>query len=259
MILLLGGTSESGPVARMLLGMGHRVLVSTLTDLSLSLPEHERLERRAGRLGPEAMAALVRRGDVRLIVDATHPYAAEVSRTALAASEATGVLCVRLLRETAVAPAEDVTFADTHEEAARLACGDGRPVLLTVGTRNLAPYVEEAERRGGTLYARVLPTRGATEACARARIPPERRIAARGPFSVEQNRAHLRERDIGVLVTKDSGRAGGTPEKLHAARLAGCRIVVLRRPPAEGGHACHSIAELECEVRRLLDAVGENV
>ena len=55
-------------------------------------------------------------------------------------------------------------------------------------------------------------------------------IAGRGPFSVDDNRRHIRACGAGVLVTKDSGAAGGTAEKLQAARAEGCEVIVIARP-----------------------------
>ena len=89
-------------------------------------------------------------------------------------------------------------------------------------------------------------------ACLQAGIPPQHILAGRGPFSVEQNRRHIRAFGIGVLVTKDSGRAGGVPEKLQAARSEHCRVVALRRPEAAGPAAF-------TDVGRLLRAVQKAV
>ena len=218
MILLLGGTSETYPVARELSDAGHDVLVSTATDLPLSLPDSDRISRRAGPLNAETMAELVRERDIRLIVDVTHPYAAEVSRNAVSAAHATNVPYLRLERAPVIEPAEDVFFADTHARAAALACRWSEPILTTIGTRNLAPYAGEARRHGIELFSRVLPAESAVRACRQAGVDPDHQIQARGPFSVKQNRRHLREHDIGVLVTKDSGRPGGT---LHRIRYTG--------------------------------------
>jgi len=88
-----------------------------------------------------------------------------------------------------------------------------------------------SQRTGTPLVARVLPRRQSIEACLLAGIDRRRIIAARGPFSVEVNRRHIREHAVGVLVTKDSGDAGGAAAKLQAARLEGCRVVVVQRPP----------------------------
>jgi precorrin-6A/cobalt-precorrin-6A reductase len=251
-ILILGGTSETRPVARALADAGHRLLISTATNLPLELPDHGRIEQRAGGLDAEQLAELVRERNVRLIVDLTHPYAAEVTRNAVAAADATGVSYLRYDRPPAIEPAEDVLFADDHGEADRLACRPEEPVLLTIGTRNVAPYAEEARRREVELFARILPAESSIRSCAEGGIGPGHQIRARGPFSVEENRHHLRRHGIGVLVTKDSGRLGGTPEKLRAARAESCGTVAVRRPETPVPDASSSVEELVRRVEQSL-------
>jgi precorrin-6A/cobalt-precorrin-6A reductase len=69
-------------------------------------------------------------------------------------------------------------------------------------------------------------------------------LAGRGPFSVEENRRHIRQFHVGVLVTKDRGRPGGTTEKLAAARAEGCRVIVVERPAQEKEHVFGDIDAL---------------
>jgi precorrin-6A/cobalt-precorrin-6A reductase len=232
MILLLGGTSETAPLSTALAEAGHAVLVSTATDAPLELPGHPSVSRRCGRLDASTMTVLIRECGAQALVDATHPYAVEAHRHAQEAARAAGIPCLRWLRrETDLAQIEGVIDASGHDEAARMAFSFGRPVLLTVGSRNLTPYVREAVRTGLPVVARVLPLAESLEACQRAGLPEAGIIAARGPFSVEENRKAIRDTGAGALVTKDSGVEGGVPAKVKAANLEGCHVVLVRRPP----------------------------
>jgi precorrin-6A/cobalt-precorrin-6A reductase len=245
MILLLGGTSETAPLAGALLEAGYQVLVSTATDAPLALPEHPNLRRRHGRLDAEAMAELMRREGVRVLIDAAHPYAGQAREQARQAAETLGLPCLRWERPGTDFSAYPIRWTEDHAEAAALAFADGRPVLLTTGSRHLAPYVEQARLTGIPLRARVLPHAESRQAVERAGLTTEELIWGQGPFSVEENRAHIRKHAIGVLVTKDSGEAGGVPAKLQAARLEGCEVIVVRRPVTDDGERCfQSTAEL---------------
>ncbi|MEJ2201599.1 MAG: precorrin-6A/cobalt-precorrin-6A reductase, partial [Desulfuromonadaceae bacterium] len=114
MILLLGGTSESAPLAEALLRAGYRVLLSTATDVPLTLPEHPRLERRQGRLDGTALAALMADRAVRIVIDATHPYAVQVREQALEAAAALHLPCLRWERPATDFNGFPVVFADDH-------------------------------------------------------------------------------------------------------------------------------------------------
>lgn len=242
MILLLGGTSETAEAAAGLVAAGREVLVSTATDEPIALPASPQIRRRVGRLDNAAMLALIRSEDIRAVVDVTHPYAMEVSRVARAAARSAGIAYFQYVRPsgederpgTSVPGSQCVTVSD-HDASARTAFSFGRPVLLTTGSNHLTPYVEASQRTGLALAVRVLPRADSIAACEAAGVPRERIIAEKGPFSVEANREHIRRFAIGVLVTKDSGAAGGVAEKREAAQLEGARVVMVGRPADPAG------------------------
>jgi precorrin-6A/cobalt-precorrin-6A reductase len=228
-VLLLGGTSETAVVAEALAAAGRRVLVSTATDVPLDVGRHSNITRRCGRLDAAGMAALVHADNVRVLVDVSHPYAVELRATARIVAHEAGIPYLTFVRPQAYTAADGIRLAAGHEEAARLACEPGRPVLLTVGSRNVATYAREAAGRRVPLIARVLPHEESIAACLAAGLPRERVVAGRGPFSVEENRELIRRFGVGVVVSKDSGVAGGFPAKQEAARLESCLLVVVGR------------------------------
>jgi precorrin-6A/cobalt-precorrin-6A reductase len=236
MILLLGGTAETGALAGALAAAGYRVLVSTATEIPLECGHMAGVTRRSGPLDEQGMARVIMEYGIRAVVDCTHPYAEGAGATARAAAAAADIPYFTLIRPAGISDDGDVVFADDHREAAEKAFSFGRPVLLTTGSRNLEPYVQASGETGVALVVRVLPEDASLKACAEAGILPRNVVTGRGPFSVEENRRVIREFGIGVLVTKDGGAAGGVREKVEAAEAEGCRIVALRRPlrPAHG-------------------------
>jgi precorrin-6A/cobalt-precorrin-6A reductase len=236
MILLIGGTSETAPLAIGLAAAGYEVLVSTATDSPLAIGDHPRISRREGRLDEEGMAALAGEKGVQAIVDAAHPYAAEAHTVAHKAAQRLGIPCLVFRRAAADMKGENIRFAADHAEAAEMAFAFGSPVLLTTGSRNLAPYAEAARRTGVPCVVRVLDAQESLDACRAAGIPEDRIIAGRGPFSIEENLAVIRRFRIEVIVTKESGRAGGVDAKLAAARQTRCEVIIVKRPepPASG-------------------------
>ncbi|HPX62320.1 MAG TPA: precorrin-6A reductase [Deltaproteobacteria bacterium] len=236
MILLMGGTSETAGIAWALAEQGGwQTLISTATDAPLELPQHPLLEKRQGRLDRHELAALIRQRGIRLVVDATHPFAVIAHESARAAAAEADIPCLRWERQRDDYAHEGITFVDSHGQAAELAARSGINVLLTTGSRNLLPYVMAFQGSTARLYARVLPHAESMRACEEAQLPAECVIAERGPFSVEQTMALIIEKQIGLLVSKDSGAAGGVPEKLEAARRCGCRVIMIRRPESIPG------------------------
>lgn len=294
MILLIGGTSETAPLAAGLAEAGYDLLVSQATTAPLAIGEHPRISRRAGRLDEEGLTALGKEKGIRAIIDAAHPYAVAAHAAAHNAALHLGIPCL-VFRRPEVLPAESVRSTDTaqtggvastldegrdapasedfsgwstgragaagipvrfaadHAEAAQIAFALGRPVLLTTGSRNLGPYAEAARRTGVPLAVRVLDAPESLAACRAAGISEERVIAGRGPFSTEENLAALRRFGIGVIVTKESGRAGGFDTKLAATRRENCAVVVIRRPePPAGGPVFDSPAALIAALAALV-------
>jgi precorrin-6A/cobalt-precorrin-6A reductase len=252
-ILLLGGTGETAPVADALAKAGYRVLVSTATAIPLCLGSHPRIAHRWGRLDESEMTELVQERHIRAIVDVTHPYASQVRKTAARVAEQSAIPYLTYLRPRTVDRAEGIRLVADHAEAARVACEAGKPVLLTIGSTRIGPYAAAARRSGIPLVVRVLDEAAAVAACREVGIPEECIITGRGPFGTEETRALIRRFGIGVLVTKDSGDVGGVRQKLAAARLEDCAVVVVERPTPAAMGACSSLEELlgrvqECAV-----------
>jgi precorrin-6A/cobalt-precorrin-6A reductase len=217
-ILLFGGTSETALLALMLARAGHRVLVSTATPMDLDTGRHRHVRRRIGRMDAAAMIALIQGEKIKAVVDAAHPYAEQLHATVAQACQAAGVRLLRYQRPSVTLPAsEEIQWAVDHATAATLACRPGARVLLTIGSKNIGPYARAAQKNKSDLFARVLTEPESLEACRMAGLPLEQVIGARGPFSTEDNLHLLRRLAIDVLVTKESGVAGGLPEKATSA------------------------------------------
>lgn len=251
MILLLGGTTEATSIANALAEAGFEVLLSTSTSIPPRGALRPGIRQRTGELDRRGLADLIRTQKIGIVIDATHPYAAAISINACSACQQTGITYVSLDRPSAVTNAPDILWAADHDRAATRSVSFGQPVLLTIGVRNLAPYAAAARSRGIQLVARILDHPSSVETCRRLGLKAEQIVRANGPFSVTENALLIARHQIGVLVTKDSGDAGGVGNKIAAARDSGCRIVVVKRPPRpQPGYS--SISALMDAVRRCV-------
>lgn len=230
-LTIFSGTSEGHALCRFVSACGGNADVYVATGYGAAVMEPlDGITVHEGRLDADGMAAVLDADTV--LVDATHPYAALVSDQLRAACTQTGAEYVRLLR-----PRMDsegvVTVPDTAAAAAWLSGHPGR-ALLTTGSKELAAFtaVEGYRER---LFARILPDAGALQKCLDLGFPAAHLIAMQGPFSHEMNAALLRQTRADILVTKDTGKAGGFAEKLSAARETGAVVLVIARPCAEEG------------------------
>jgi precorrin-6A/cobalt-precorrin-6A reductase len=247
---------EAAAVATALTERGYAVLVSTATEIPLTLDDHPLLEKRTGPLAEEGLSRLIEERHIRAVVDVTHPYAQEISRLAFKVSEGLGRPYFRLNRPEVIPKGKNILRAVDHEEAASLAASKDAPVLLTTGSKNLEPYVRETTRNKLSLIVRVLPDPNSIQNCLQAGIPHEAIVTGRGPFSVEENRKLIRKFHIGVLVTKDSGLPGGVLEKIEAAELEGCQVVVVARSE---GKKEKNYAQVEELLKAVLQKLSESV
>ena len=219
--VVFSGTTEGRTLSRALAALGAAVTVCVATDLGVE--EQGRADGitvRAGRLNADEMAAILQ--GAAFCVDATHPYATEVTRNIRAAAAAAGVEYHRLMRPASALPAGSVVLPGAAEAAAYLADKPGS-VLLTTGAKELPAFAALDPAR---LYPRVLPTLPGITACEAAGIPHRNIIAMQGPFTAALN--------VAYLVTKDGGAAGGFAEKAEAAAQCGVQLIVLRRPDEQG-------------------------
>lgn len=226
-VLILGGTTEASAIAA---ALAHHPWVRPV----LSLAGRTRAPvlpavpaRRGGFGGADGLAAYLRAQGVAALIDATHPFAAQISRNARAAAQQAGVPMVTVSRPPWVAgPGDRWTDVADMPAAARALGAAPRLVFLTVGQQELAPF------RLAPWHHYLIRS---VEAPDPALLPPAARcIAARGPFREDAERALLERERIEMVVTKNSGGTAVAP-KLAAARALGIPVVMVARPAAAPG------------------------
>ena len=237
-LLIFGGTTEGRILAETLVNQGHQVTVSVATSLGAEELGGIPCTVWEGRLEEAAMEERVRAFD--LVIDATHPYAEEVSRHIRKACTKTGVPLRRVLR--AASREEDCIRVDSCKAAAEYLNRRPGNVLIATGSKALRDYGCLAPER---MYPRVLPTHEALNICEEMGIPHRNILALQGPFTLAMNVAMLEQYHISYLVTKDGGTVGGFTEKQQAARQAGAQLILVGRPPDSGESMEQLLRELE--------------
>jgi len=222
-VLVLGGTGEARRLATALVARDVDVLTSLAGRVADPvLPEGA--VRIGGFGGAEGLAGWLAEHRPAAVVDSTHPFAAQITASAVSAAARHGTPLLRLQRPGwTPQPGDTWRFVDSLADAAA-AVAEYRSVFLTTGRQGVAAFA--------ALPGRVL---------VRSVDPPDEPLPAgatllldRGPFSLADELALLREHAVDVVVSKDSG-GHMTEAKLVAARELGIPVVLVRRPPLPPG------------------------
>lgn len=232
--IVFAGTTEGYALCEFLAENRVSVYACAATEYGGSLlQENEFLHVSAGRLKTEDMEELFRKENPEIVLDATHPYAAEVTKNIRTACESAGVLYQRILRPEGEKNSEAI-YVESTEEAAALLSGTEGNIFLTTGSKELAKFtgIPDYKER---LFARVLSIPSVIRSCAELGIEGKHLIGMQGSFSAEINEAMLRQFQCSYLVTKDTGLAGGFPEKMEACQRCGVTPVIIGRPLKEEG------------------------
>lgn len=254
MILVLGGTLEGREIAGDIAGMGFKTLLTVVSGYGAGMVSDDPLvEVLVGSLDDTGLQSLIREREVRLVIDATHPYAGLVTSMAWQTAQEMQVPFIRYQRPPVAESTgyPKVYSAVNYEEAAVIAKDLGEIIFLTIGSKNLKPFVEMGRKSGRRIIARVLPEPRVLVECAAIGVASRDLIAVQGPFSTEMNIAMLKEFKAGVLVTKDSGKTGGTDTKLEAAARLGIPVVVVGRPDYHGVPGTSSRSELLEKIKKI--------
>ena len=245
MILILSGTRDGRELVERLKPLGYPLLVSTATTYGGQLiDKKEEVYVHSGRLDIEEMVQLIRAKGIKILVDATHPYAQEASINGMKACELLNIPYFRYERKPMGLEGTSlgVHIVKTYEEAAVYLQKTKGNILLTVGSKNLEIFVKHLEL--DRLFVRVLPASEIIRTCENYGLKPNQIIAMQGPFSTQMNMAILKKYEIQMMVSKDSGEVGGMFSKLEAAETMDIPIVLIDRPRIQYRNSYENMDEL---------------
>lgn len=286
-ILIYGGTTEGRQLAEILKRNGLEPVVSVATEYGEEVMEDAdpSIKVRTGRMNEQEMHELAAAGGFCAVVDATHPFAAEVSCNIRNSLRGTGIPLLRLKRDVDVIeevrennkdglPISDMkdtriaegSLSDTSGAAKNADCRWFRTVqecaealyetkgnvLLTTGSKELKEFCRNPELKS-RIFARVLPGEGSLRLCRETGLSGRQIIAMQGPFSKEMDLATIHQFDIRILVTKESGHTGGADAKMKAAKEAEISCFIIQRPDE---HSEEPALSFEETLEKLADLTG---
>lgn len=234
-VLLLGGTTEGSGLARLLADDSRFETTLSLAGRT-STPAAQAVPTRTGGFGGiNGLVRFLEEARIEAVVDATHPYAAQMSAHAVTACREAGVALASFTRAPWTAQPGDIWRHVPDSGHAATALGpDPRRVFLTIGRQELPAFAAAPQHH---YLARLI------EAPDGQRLPPDLTlIAARGPFDVAAETALMRDRRIETVVSKNAG-GQATYAKIAAARTLGLPVIMIARPDKPVGDVVHTAQE----------------
>lgn len=251
MIWIIGGTKDSRDILEKILikNENQKIVVTTATEYGGKLLEDykDKIEIISERLDEEAMKNLIIENNINLVIDASHPYAQNVSKSVINVvnkiNNEINIKYIRFERKMLDYGTENVEKFDSLEKMNNfIKQQNNKNILSTLGSNNLADIKEMSQNNN--LYVRILPTTDSIKKAEELGYLPKNIIAIQGPVDKNLNKAMLESFKIDYLITKESGATGGEKEKVEACQENGVTVLVLTRPFVDYGIVFNEIDEL---------------
>jgi precorrin-6x reductase len=251
-VWLFSGTSDGNALARALADLQGPIVVSTSSEYGGEIAREDcpGVTVWAGRQGVEARRRALLASRARAIVDATHPFAQQMSEQLIGLSKELDIPYLRYERPSAFDTGG--SLCDSVADAAERATAIGQRIFLATGSKDLATFLNAPNAGQREWFVRITPEPALVRRAIDLGIPRDHILAMQGPFSEAFNTALWRDQRIDCVVTKDSGEAGGFSAKARAAAALEIPLLVIRRPQV----AYPSIATSFEAVREQLQSLG---
>lgn len=239
-LLILGGTGEAAELAQAIATIPQLAELEVIVSLAGRTQQPKQDSTRIGGFGGvEGLIDYLQTNNINLLIDATHPFAAQISHHAHTAATAVSIPHLMFLRPEWAKTARDYWIevpSNAMAAAALLELGQNNlahRIFLTIGRQELAAY---AHLQDQWFLMRMIdpPLENIVQ-------PPGQILLDRGPFDLVGERSLLQEYHIDVLVSKNSG-GDATYGKIVAAQELGLPVVMVQRPPLPRGIQVNSIA-----------------
>ncbi|MGC1307709.1 MAG: cobalt-precorrin-6A reductase [Phormidesmis sp.] len=239
-VWLIGGTCESAELAKALEAQGLPYVVTVTTSNASALYPSSAVVC-VGAMTSADIKNFIQQRHVQCILDASHPFACEISRQAMAIAsdsakadslQPTYIRYERSAIEDRFAadqPDRNVITVDSFETLLSSNLLQHQRVLFTLGYRHLSRFTDC--RRTSKLFARVLPSVEAIAGAQAAGFSPTEIIALRPPISAALETALCQQWEISCVVAKASGSPGGEATKRQVAKSLDINLILIKRPP----------------------------
>lgn len=238
MIWIIGGTRETRKLVDRIRDIDNYI-VTIATDSGREFINTPNLI--VGRMNYEEMLRFIDEKGISLIVDLSHPYAKVVTQNAKKAAEYKDIKYIRYIREKTTLETKSI-YLNSHEECYNYLTKVKGIVFFTTGSKNIGDF--EKVRGNNRFIYRILPAIESIKECKKYGISLKDIVAVLGPFSKDYNKIMFKEYTVDYVVMKDSGREGGTVEKVLACKELGITSIIIGREEEQGLSNMDSIEKI---------------
>lgn len=243
-VLVIAGTADAKQIIDKLLEMKIRVVAAVTTRLGSDLLKSiGDIDIREGQISQQRIVGLLDEISPICLVDASNPFAMEVSRNAMNACKKGNIPYIRFEREEMLYDGEDIIRVKDYEEALKILMALEGNIMLTVGSGKMESFTRIPDYKD-RIYLRVLPDCKVIAKCEKIGFNAKNLIAMKGPFTEQLNIELLKYCNASVLVTKESGNTGGVLEKINAARKLGIPVIMIERTEVGYENKVSSVEEV---------------
>ncbi len=239
-VILFAGTTEGRELAEAIRNSDLSVTVCVATDYGQDMiRESDNIKVLKGRLDTGEMIKLFRDRNADIVLDATHPYAKEVTENIKAAAKECDVRLIRVLREDdtkdfTMPESLKAVYFDSNEEALSYLENTKGNILFTTGSKELKIF-DKLKDFNERAYVRILPAKESLDLAFESGLDGKHIICMHGPFTRELNNELIKSTNAKYLVTKETGVTGGFTEKLLSRDDLGITAVVIKKPGQDLG------------------------
>ena len=238
MIWIIAGTSEAREIIDRIKDLDS-FLATVATEEGKKIIDSPNVI--VGRMDLDDMKAFVRKDNISLIVDLSHPYADVVSSNAKKVSKEENIKYIRYIREKTQESSKAI-YLKSYEDTYDYLSGVEGTVFFTTGSKNIGDF--EKIRAENRFIYRILPALESIKECNAQNIALKDIVAMLGPFSIEYNKIMFSEYQADYVIMKDSGRSVGTLEKIRACEELGILPVIIKRQDEEGINSLDEVEEI---------------
>ena len=247
MIGFVLGTGEGRAILSHVNKYTDEIVVSTATEYGYEIYKEFKAKHFNYRpLNEDEFKDLITKFGIDTFVDASHPYACEVSKTLIKVCNDLNIEYIRYERKSYfndLKDNENIIFIDKYEYLEELFKNIDGNILNTTGSNN-ALKIEGLKSEKNRIIHRILPSPKVISRLLDNGISMENIIAIKGPFGIEINNGIIKEYKIKALITKDSGEEGGMKEKIDSALINNVKIIVIKRLEVNYGRKFNNIEEM---------------